>query len=93
MKLSTRKVEDLSERLLDHLMEVEGVMFQQDDGQLKVAIQQIMTDELMVEELLDAEIHKLLQQFKTEITVNRLSYDEMFKRTKRELVSKRRLVL
>jgi hypothetical protein len=47
----------------------------------------------MVEEKLDAEIHQLLQQFKTEITVGRLSYDDLFKKTKRELVSKRRLVL
>jgi len=93
MKLSARKVEDLSEKLLDYLMEVDGVLFQGDDGQIKAAIQAILTDELMVEEKLDAEIHQLLQQFKTEITVGRLSYDDLFKKTKRELVSKRRLVL
>jgi hypothetical protein len=93
MKLSARKVEDLSEKLLDYLMEVDGVLFQGDDGQIKAAIQAILTDELMVEEKLDAEIHQLLQQFKTEITVGRLSYDDLFKKTKRELASKRRLVL
>lgn len=93
MKLSSRKVEDLAEKLVDYLMEVDGVLFQADDGHLKAALQEIITDELMIEERLDAEIHKMLQQYKTEITMGRLSYDELFKKTKRELVMKRRLVL
>jgi len=52
-----------------------------------------MTDELMVEELLDAEIHKMLQAYKYEITMGRMSYDDLFKKTKQRLVRDRRLVL
>ena len=61
MKLSPDKVEQLSAALLDQLAEVDGVLFKGDDSQLRLAMQQIMTDELMVEERLDAEIHKMLQ--------------------------------
>jgi hypothetical protein len=93
MKLSTAKVEQLAADLVDHLAEVDGVMFQADDGRLRVATQQILTDELMVEELLDAEIHKMLQAYKYEITMNRVSYDDLFKKTKSRLVRDRRLVL
>ncbi len=93
MKLSPAKVEQLSDQLLDALMEVEGVLFQGNDSELRLAIQEIMTDELMVEEKLDAEIHRMLQAYKYEITTQRVSYDDLFKKMKRQLVTERRLVL
>jgi hypothetical protein len=93
MKLSNAKIEQLAADLVDHLAEVDGVMFQADDGRLRVAAQQIITEELMVEELLDAEIHKMLQAYKYEITMQRASYDELFKKTKARLIRERRLVL
>lgn len=93
MKLSPAKVEELAENLLDVLAEIEGVMFQGNDTQLKQAMNEIITNELMVEELLDAEIHQMLQQHKYEITMGRLSYDDLFRKTKNRLVSQRKLVL
>ncbi|NWG20440.1 MAG: DUF507 family protein [Chloroflexi bacterium] len=93
MKLSPAKVEQLSAAIVDFLAEVDGVMFRGDDSQLRLAVQQIMSDELMVEEQLDAEIHKMLQAYKYEITMGRMSYDELFKKTKQRLVKERRLVL
>jgi hypothetical protein len=47
MKLSNAKIEQLAADLVDHLAEVDGVMFQADDGRLRVAAQQIITEELM----------------------------------------------
>jgi hypothetical protein len=93
MKLSPAKVEELAENLLDVLAEIEGVMFQGNDTQLKQAMNEIITNELMVEELLDAEIHQMLQQHKYEIMMGRLSYDDLFRKTKNRLVSQRKLVL
>jgi len=93
MKLSPAKVEELAENLLDVLAEIEGVLFQGNDTQLKQAMNEIITNELMVEELLDAEIHQMLQQHKYEITMGRLSYDDLFRKTKNRLVSQRKLVL
>lgn len=93
MKLSPAKVEHLSEMLVDYLAEVDGVLFQGDDGQLRMAMEQIITDELMVEEQLDAEIHKMLQGHKYEITMSRMNYDELFKKAKSRLVLERKIVL
>jgi hypothetical protein len=93
MKLSNSKVEQLAAALVDQLAEIDGVLFQSDDTQLRLAAQQIMADELMVEEQLDAEIHKLLQAYKYEITMGRMNYDELFKRTKQKLVRERKIVL
>lgn len=93
MKLTPKKVEYLAGKLLDELAEIEGVLFQGNDAQLQQAIQEIITNELMVEEQLDAEIHKLLQAYKYEITVGRMSYDDLFKKTKQRLIAERKLVL
>lgn len=93
MKLSPAKVEQLAAAIVDQLAEIDGVLFRGDDSQLRLAVQQIMTDELMVEEKLDAEIHKMLQAYKYEITMGRMSYDDLFKKTKQRLVKDRQLVL
>ena len=93
MKLSPAKVEQLAAAIVDQLAEIDGVLFRGDDSQLRLAVQQIMTDELMVEEKLDAEIHKMLQAYKYEITMGRMSYDDLFRKTKQRLVKDRQLVL
>jgi hypothetical protein len=93
MKLSPAKVEQLVDNLIDELAEIEGVMFQGTDGQLIHAMTEIMTDELMIEEKLDAEVHQMLQAHKSEITMKRLSYDDLFKKTKQHLIKERKLVL
>ena len=93
MKLSPDKIEQLSAALVDQLAEIEGVLFKSDDGQLRMASEQIIADELMVEERLDAEIHKMLQAYKYEITMGRMNYDELFKKTKQRMVKERKLIL
>ncbi|MCG8350631.1 MAG: DUF507 family protein [Chloroflexales bacterium] len=93
MKLSAEKVEQLAARIVDELAEIDGVLFEGNDIQLRLAAKEIMTDELLVEEKLDAEIHKMLQAYKYEITMNRMNYDELFRKTKQRLVTERKLVL
>jgi len=93
MKLSPNKIEQLSGALVDQLAEIDGVLFRSDDSQLRLAAQQIISNELLVEEHLDAEIHKILQAYKYEITMGRMSYDGLFKKTNQHLVKDRRLVL
>lgn len=93
MKLSPAKIDDLAGKLVDQLAEVDGVLFQTDDAKLQNAMREIMTNELMVEELLDAEVHKTLQAYKYEITMGRMSYDDLFKKIRNRLIMERKLVL
>ena len=93
MKLSNDKVEQLSTALIDQMAEFDGVIFQGNDNQLRIAAREIMADELMIEERLDAEIHKLLQAYKYEITMGRMSYDDLFKKTRQRLIRERNLIL
>lgn len=93
MKLSPEKIETLSASMVDALADVDGVLFRSDDSDLRIAIDQIITDELMVEERLDAEVHKMLQAYKYEITMGRLNYDELYRKLRNKLIAERRIVL
>jgi hypothetical protein len=65
MRLSPAKIALYAEGLVDVLADTDGVLFDCDDADLRVAISEIITDELMVEERLDAELHDLLQKTPT----------------------------
>ncbi len=93
MKLSPEKIEQLAALLVDYMAEIDGVLFQANDSQLRLAVREIITDELMVEERLDAEVHKMLQAYKYEITMGRMNYDELFKKTRQRLIAERKIVL
>jgi hypothetical protein len=93
MKLSPDKIDTLAESLIDALADIDGVLFRSDDVALRIAIGQIITDELMIEERLDAEVHKMLQAYKYEITMGRLSYDDLYRKLRNKLIQERRLVL
>ena len=93
MKLSPDKIEHLSAMILDELAEIDGVLFQGNDSQLRLAIAEIMTDELMIEERLDAEVHKMLHAYKYEITMGRMNYDDLFRKLRSRLLSERKIVL
>ncbi|NWF81692.1 MAG: DUF507 family protein [Chloroflexi bacterium] len=93
MKLSPEKIEALAVDLIDALADIEGVLFRGDDTALKLAIGAIITDELMVEERLDAEVHRMLQAYKYEITMERLNYDELYRKLRNKLIAERKIVL
>jgi hypothetical protein len=93
MKLSPEKIELLAAAIVDELAELDGVLFHSSDSDLRLAINEIITDELMVEERLDAEIHKMLQAYKYEITMGRLNYDELYRKMRARLLAERKIIL
>ncbi len=93
MKLSPEKIELLSAAIVDQLAEIDGVLFQGGDSDLRLAVNEIITDELMIEERLDAEIHKMLQAYKYEITMGRLNYDELYRKMRLRMISERKIIL
>lgn len=93
MKLSEARVDKLSEQIIDALAERDDVRLQADDGKLLNLIRTVMIDELTVEERLDAEVHKMLQQYKTDITMGRMNYDELFRKAKQKMIRERGIVL
>jgi hypothetical protein len=94
MRISHDKVKWYAAQLVEILADTEVVMFDCDDAELRVAIVDIMTDELMQEELLDKELHALLQaQGRYEISMRRVNYEELFRKAKAKLVRERGIIL
>ena len=93
MKLSEARIDQLSEQIVDVLAEQDDVRLQADDVKLRHAIHEIMVDELTVEERLDAEVRKMLEQYRSDIAMGRMNYDELFRRVKQRLIQERRIVL
>lgn len=93
MKLSEPRIDKLSEEIVDVLAEQDDVRLQADDVKLRHAIRDEVIDELMVEERLDAEVRKMLEQHRSDITMGRMNYDELFRRVKQRLINERRIIL
>lgn len=93
MKLSETRIDKLSEQIVDVLAEQDDVRLQADDGKLLHAIRTVMIDELTVEERLDVEVRQLLEQYRGDIAMGRMNYDELFRRAKQRLINERRIVL
>jgi hypothetical protein len=93
VKLSEARVDKLSLEIIDTLAEQDDVRLQAKDAELNAAIKQIIEDELTVEERLDAEVRKMLEEYRTDIATKRLNYDELFRKTKQRLINERRIVL
>jgi hypothetical protein len=93
MKLSEARVDLLSERIVDILAEQDDVRLQADDRKLRQAIRGVIIDELTVEERLDAEVRKMLEQHRSDIVMGRMNYDELFRRAKQKLISERNIIL
>src|ERR687894_441954 len=92
MKLSEARIDKLSEEIVDVLAEQDDLRLQADDVKLRHAIRDEMIDELTVEERLDVEVRKLLEQYRSDITMGRMNYDELFRRVKQRLINERRIV-
>ncbi|MFZ9857657.1 MAG: DUF507 family protein [Roseiflexaceae bacterium] len=94
MRISPAKVALFSDQLVDVLADTDGVLFDCSDADLRMAINEIMTDELMAEERLDAELHDLLQKnFRYEISMGRINYDELFRKAKMQKVREHNIIL
>lgn len=93
MKLSEARIDKLSEQIVDVLAEQDDVRLQADDGKLLHAIRTVMIDELTIEERLDVEVRQLLEQYRSDIAMGRMNYDELFRRAKQRLINERRIVL
>ncbi len=93
MKLSEARIDKLSEAIVDVLAEQDDVRLQADDLKLRLAIRDVMIDELTVEERLDVEVRQLLEQYRSDIAMGRMNYDELFRRVKQRLVNERRIIL
>ncbi len=93
MKLSEARIERIATQIVDILAERDDVRLQADDTKLLRGAIEIITDELGVEERIDAEAREILNQYRNDIAAGRLDYNELFRRVKSKLIAEYKAVL
>lgn len=93
MRLSEARVDSLVEQIVRLLQGRGDLDVLVDEVRLRALVRQAMVEELSVEDRLDEEVRRLLQQYDREIRAGRMSYNTLFTRIKSKLVRERGLIL
>lgn len=91
MKLTEHLIDVVSFEIARSLAEAELVSGDENRIARRVAL--AMTEDLKVEDALDAEVHEVLKTYERYMRQNNVEYGEMFDRIKRKLAQERKLVL
>ncbi|HLI30939.1 MAG TPA: DUF507 family protein [Terriglobia bacterium] len=92
MRLSREYVDYMSKQILKRLA-AEGIIAFDQPDYVNEVITQVMLDELSVEDRINAEVRKILDDYDEQMKHMGVSYEEMFKKVKRQLVRDRNVVL
>ena len=93
MRISRERVSQLADVLLSRL-QAEGYLDVVGDRKAAVtALDQAITEELMVEDRLNAEVRELMKAYEAEIDKGRVDYQKMFTMIKNKLIKDRGLVI
>ncbi len=92
MHLPREYVAYMAKQVLKRLSAAGLIQFEQPDY-VREVITQVMLDELSVEARIDEEVRKILEQHGAKMKEVGASYEEMFKKVKKQLVRDRKVVL
>jgi len=92
MHLPREYVAYMAKQVLKRLSAADLIQFEQPDY-VREVITQVMLDELSVEARIDEEVRKILEQHGAKMKEVGASYEEMFKKVKKQLVRDRKVVL
>jgi hypothetical protein len=93
MRLSKGRVTHLADALLRRLEEGGQIECTGPRAGVVEAVERAITEELMVEDRLNAEIRDLMKQYAAEIERGQVDYQKMFTMIKTKLVRERGLIL
>jgi hypothetical protein len=92
MKLAREYVGYMSKQVLKRLSAEGLIQFDQADYVHEV-MTQVMLEELSIEDHINDEVRKLLENYDDEMKRMGVSYEEMFRKVKRQLVRERNIIL
>jgi len=92
MQLPREFVAYMAKQVLKRLVESKLIQFEQPAYVYEV-ISQVMLDEVMVEDRINDEVRKILDQHGSAMKQAGASYEEMFKKVKKQIVRERNAIL
>jgi hypothetical protein len=93
VKLSKERIGHLAESLASRLLQQEYLDISGTRQAVVDGLSHTITNELMVEDRLNAEIRELMKAYEAEIERGRVDYQKMFTMIKKKLVKERGLIL
>ena len=92
MSIPREQVTYLARQVVKRLLEAKLIQFDQPEYVLEV-ISQVMLDEVMIEDRINEEVRKILEEHGNEMKQMGASYEEMFKKVKKQIVRERQVIL
>jgi len=93
MRLSKERVKHISETLVARLVHEGHVELTGQHKALVEALDHVVTEELSIEDRLNAEVRQLLKAYERQIESGQVDYQKMFTMIKQKLVRERGIIL
>jgi hypothetical protein len=93
MRIPKSWVPILAKRITGNLIEKEMVVLSVPEDKLLSKVEELITEELMVEDRLNDEVRLILNKHTSDIERGRMDYRKLFDLTKQKLVRERNIVL
>jgi hypothetical protein len=93
MRITKEFIETLSKRIVRSLIEKDMIIWEETPDKLESIIVAIVTEDLMVEDLLNEEVKTLLESKTEEYERSMMDYGRVFQMVKSKLVRERGLIL
>ena len=93
MRITKEFIDTLSNRIVRSLIEKDMIIWEETPGKLESIIVAIVTEDLMVEDLLNEEVKTLLESKTEEYERSMMDYGRVFQMVKSKLVRERGLIL
>ena len=83
----------LAREIIEELLRRKQIDLKVSRKEAHALIEELMLEELMVEDRLNAEVREILKQYDSEIEKGRLDYRRLFEMTKHKLIKERNIIL
>lgn len=93
MRISKDRVHHMAESVVAHLQQDGQLDITGDRKALVESLQQVITAELSIEDVLNAEVRQLLKAYEKQIEQGQVDYQRMFTMIKTKLVRERGIIL
>ena len=93
MRITKEFVDTISKRIVQSLIEKDMIIWEETPDKLESIIVAIVTEDLMVEDLLNEEVKTLLESKTEEYERSMMDYGRVFQMVKSKLVRERGLIL
>ena len=93
MRITKEFIDTLSNRIVQSLIEKDMIIWEETPDKLESIIAAIVTEDLMVEDLLNEEVKTLLESKTEEYERSMMDYGRVFQMVKSKLVRERGIIL